>query len=125
MDNFKISILEYLGKVENGILLLISIVYQKKYYEATFFYSEKDILLTISDDLELTLGHKIQDDKNYVSILKDILSKIVPYHEMIDRIDNVDFSRWVKGIIKTENENTAKLLGIVITDNNQNNKKKD
>jgi len=34
--------------------------------------------------------------------LRDILRKIVPYNEMFDRIDSVDFSRWVEGYIEIE-----------------------
>ena len=56
MDKFDVSVLEYLGKVDGGILVLLSIVYQKQYYEATFFYNEQDILLTISEDLEQVTG---------------------------------------------------------------------
>jgi hypothetical protein len=51
MDKFDVSIIEYLGKVDGGILVLIGIVYQNTYYESTFFYNEKDILLTVSEDL--------------------------------------------------------------------------
>ena len=42
MDKFKISILEYLGKLEQGVLVLLSIVYNNQYYEATFFIQTKN-----------------------------------------------------------------------------------
>jgi hypothetical protein len=101
MDKFDVSILEYLGKVDGGILVLLSIVYQTKYYEATFFYNEKDILLTISEDLEQITGD-IKQNLQYTTILKDILKKIVPFKEMYDRIDDVNFSRWVEGVIPVQ-----------------------
>ena len=90
----KPSILEYIGSVNGGILALISIVYNNKYYEATFYYTDKDILLTASKQLEDDLGHTITEDKNYVLLLKDILKKIVPYHELINSIDPIDFTNW-------------------------------
>ena len=102
MDSFDISILEYLGKVDGGILVLLGIVYQSVYYEATFFYNDKDILLTISEDLEQLTGD-IKKHRSYQNILQDILKKIVPYSEIYDRIDPVDFSRWVNEIKKLEN----------------------
>ena len=43
MAKFDISIIEYLGKVESGILVLISIMYDNSYYESTFYYNDKDI----------------------------------------------------------------------------------
>jgi hypothetical protein len=90
----KISILEYIGSVEKGILVLLSVIYDSKYYEATFFYTADDILLTISSELETEIGCKITEHKDYVDILKDILKKIVPYNEMINRVDPIDFHRW-------------------------------
>ena len=41
MDKFQVSILEYLGKLENGVLILLSIVYDDAYYEATYFYTSE------------------------------------------------------------------------------------
>lgn len=102
MDNFDISILEYLGKVDGGVLVLLGIVHQGIYYEATFFYNETDILLTISEDLEQITGD-IKQHKSYQNILQQILKKVVPYTEMYDRIDPVDFSRWVKGVLEIQN----------------------
>ena len=86
---FSISILRYLGKLKGGIIVLLSIVYNKKYYEATFYYNAEDILLTISDNLEKILGHKITEDSEYVNILKDILKKITPYNEINSKIPEI------------------------------------
>jgi hypothetical protein len=110
VDKFEPSILEYLGQVEGGILVLISITYKSKYYEGTFFYNDKDILLTVEDQLEKDIEISIKEHSLYPDLLRNILSRIVPYHEMITRIDPVNFSRWVKGIIEVQNEQ-AQLLG--------------
>jgi hypothetical protein len=93
---FHISVLEYLGKIENGILVLLSIVYNNEYYEATYFYTDEQLVLTVPEELEEVLGHKIIDDPNYVDIIKAIIKKVVPYSEMWGRLDEVDFSRWVE-----------------------------
>ncbi len=94
MNRFNISILEYLGKLDIGILVLISIIYDEVYYEGTYFYTSEDLLLTIPEDLEEKLGYKIADDIDYVDILKSIMKKVVPYDEIYGRLDDVDFSRW-------------------------------
>ena len=99
MDKFDISIIEYLGKVDGGILVLIGILHNEVYYEATFFYNESDILLTISEEMELVTG-PINQHINYKDILSDILKRIVPYSDMHDKIDPVNFSRWVEGEIE-------------------------
>lgn len=97
---FNISVLEYLGKINNGILVLLSIVYKNKYYESTFYYTNENIVLTISEDLEKEINSKIELHPEYQEILRDILKKIVPYGEMYNRLDNVDFTKWIKGEIK-------------------------
>lgn len=89
----KISILEYLGLVNEGILILISIIWKEKYYEGTFYYTDKDILLTISEELEKELGHPIKEDENYVNILKDILHKMAPYEEMKNKLEPFSYKR--------------------------------
>ena len=79
---FEISLLKYLGKLKDGVLVLLAIVYNNKYYEATFYYTATDILLTISEDLEKELGHEITKDPEYIDILRIILKKIIHYSEV-------------------------------------------
>jgi hypothetical protein len=101
MKTFDFSVLEYLGKVETGVLVLLSVIYRNKYYEATFFYDERNIILTISDELENIVGD-IKKHPEYFDCLRDILKKVVPHNEMFVRIDPVDFGRWVEGYIEIE-----------------------
>jgi hypothetical protein len=86
MNEIEVSILEYLGTLENGVLVILSIMYSGQYFEGTFFYTAEDILLTISKPLEKELGHKIEDDPEYVDVLKDILKKITPYNEVMPQL---------------------------------------
>jgi hypothetical protein len=83
---FSVSVLDYLGKLNNGVLVLLSIVYQNEYFESTFFYTKEDILLTISDNLENKLGTKIENHPDYKELLKQILKKIAPYNEVINQL---------------------------------------
>jgi len=83
---FSVSILEYLGKLNKGILVLLSIMYKGDYYEATFFYTKDDILLTPSDELEKEIGTEIQKHPDYIDLLKEILKKIAPYDETIKEL---------------------------------------
>jgi hypothetical protein len=94
MDKFQVSVLEYLGRLDNGILVLLSIVYNQNYYEATYFYTEEQLILTVQEDLENDLGHKISKDEEYPNLIKDIIKKLVPYNEIFNRLDFVDLGRW-------------------------------
>ena len=57
----------------------------EKYYEGTFFYTDKDILLTICNELEKEIGD-IKEYQDHINVIKDILSKISPYNEMRDKL---------------------------------------
>jgi len=91
---FNPSIIEYLGKVDGGILVLLGIVYEEVYYESTFFYNKESILLTIPEELEKEIG-EITKHPEYPDLIRNILKQIVPFDEMYDSIDPVDFGRWV------------------------------
>lgn len=102
MNKFQVSILEYLGKLENGIMVLLSVVYNEKYYEATYFYTDEQLVLTVSEELENDLEHKITEDDEYKSLISSIIKKVVPYNEMYNRLDEIDFSRWIVNEQKNE-----------------------
>jgi choline kinase len=109
MRTISISILEYLGKVENGILVLIGVVHDKVYYEATFFYTEKDMILTISDDLEEVIGD-IKFHPEYSQILSELMKKVVPFDQLFDSIDPVNFARWVEVDFESEEQNSPEYI---------------
>jgi hypothetical protein len=109
MRTISVSVLEYLGKVEDGILVLIGLVHNKVYYEATFFYTEKDMIFTISEELEEVIGD-IKTHPEYRQILAELIKKVVPYNELIDSIDSVDFARWVDGPYEDTSENNPEYV---------------
>ena len=83
------DIIEYLGKFEDGVLALISLNYENEYYDATFFYKENFVTLTIDEKLEEIIG-EIEEWSGYNNLVLDIMKKVVPYDEIITRLDTVD-----------------------------------
>jgi len=83
------DIIEYLGKFEDGVLALISLNYENEYYDATFFYKEDFVTLTIDVKLEEIIG-EIEEWSGYNNLVLDIMKKVVPYDEIITRLDPVD-----------------------------------
>ena len=98
MDKFQVSILEYLGKLDTGVLVLVSIVYNRNYYEGTYFYTNEQLVLTVQEELENDLDHKISEDENYTDLLRLIMKKIIPYNEIYNRLDPVNFSEMNKKV---------------------------
>ncbi len=120
MRTISVSILEYLGKVEDGVLVLIGVVHNKIYYEATFFYTDKDIIFTISEELETVIG-EIKKHPEYTLILKDLIRMVVPYEQMIDSIDPVNFARWVEGVYQEISEDEPEYISVGEIDENEKN----
>lgn len=110
MTKFNASILEYLGKYQGGIMVLISIIYDNDYYEATYFYDDEYLLFTPQEELEQKLGYPIQDDPEYADMIRDIIKKVVPYKEMYNRIDELDFEKYNEENIPDETENESKEI---------------
>jgi putative heme iron utilization protein len=83
------DIIEYLGKFEDGVLALISLNYEDVYYDATFFYKENFVTLTTDEKLEEIIG-EVEEWSGYNNLVLDIMKKVVPYDEIITRLDPVD-----------------------------------
>lgn len=90
------SVLEYLGRVADGILVLISVIYEEEYFEATFFYNNESFILTISEEMEERLGTPIQLHPEYNSIMQSIKAKIVPFYEIWEQMNDINLERWIK-----------------------------
>ena len=91
----KADIVDYMGKYETGILVLINVGVDDKFYEGTLFYSDKDIVLTVDNSIEEKLGSEIELWDGYKGLLESILGKLIPYEEISKRIDDVDFEKYV------------------------------
>ena len=85
------DIIEYLGKYEDGVLVLISLNYEDNYYDTTFYYKDNFVTLTIDDDLEEILG-QIELWSGYNNLVLDIMKKVIPADEILGRLDEIDFS---------------------------------
>ena len=89
------DILDYMGKYESGILVLINVGVDDRFYEGTIFYSDKDIVLTVDNSIEEKLGTQIELWSGYKDLLESILIKLIPYEEISQRMDNVDFEKYI------------------------------
>lgn len=91
----KADIVDYMGKYENGVLVLINLSLEGEFYEGTIFYSDKEIVLTPDNSIEEKLGSQIELWDGYKDLLESILKKLIPYEEISKRLDEVDFEKYV------------------------------
>ncbi len=98
MDNqvfIKADIVDYLGKYEDGVIVLLSINYNDETFtEGTLYYSDKMLALTVDESVETEIGSPIELWSGYRELLEYILKRVVPYKEIINRLDDVDFSQY-------------------------------
>jgi hypothetical protein len=92
--SIKADIMDYLGKYENGVLVLLSINYNNSFSEGTLYYSDKMLALTVDEKIEEELGQPIELWDGYRDLLISVLKKVVPYNEMINRLDDIDFANY-------------------------------
>jgi hypothetical protein len=87
----KVDIIDYMGKHGDGVMVLLSISFNQKYYDGMFYYNSESFLITVDEELEKEIGCSIEKWEGYKDLSLSILKKIVPYSEIIVRIDDIDF----------------------------------
>jgi hypothetical protein len=95
------DILDYLGKYENGVLVLLTIGYKGDFTEGTIYYSNEALALTVDESIEQDLGMKIEFWDGYRNLIISILKKVVPYNEIINRLDEIDASKYTEASIES------------------------
>lgn len=87
------SVLEYLGKVGDGVLVMLSAVLDSEYHECTYYYGQGTEVLTLSEDLERAIADS-PEPPGMAEMIAAVRKKVVPYQEISSRLDPVDFRRW-------------------------------
>ncbi len=83
------DIIEYIGKYDDGVMVLLSINHNDVYYDATFFYKLDLVVLTVDEKLENILGYEIEKWEGYNNIILDIMKKVIPYNDVINTLDEI------------------------------------
>lgn len=87
----KLNIKNYYGIVENGVLAILSIEHDNKFYEGTYWYSDTIKLMTIEIDLENIIG-KIEDDAEYENYLIHLAEIATPLDQLINVLPKLDYN---------------------------------
>jgi hypothetical protein len=84
----KPSIIDYIGKFENGIFVKVGLSMDEDFYDAIFYYTESEMVLTVDQKLTEKIGF-IENHPEYLHILKYLISKAEPFEKIIDQLDPV------------------------------------
>jgi hypothetical protein len=92
----KVDIVDYMGKMEGGILVLLSVNCDGSFSEGTIFYTPENLALTVSQEVEEKIGSPIEVWDGYQDLVVSTLKKLIPCEELLKRMDDVDFSKYLE-----------------------------
>lgn len=81
------SIIDYLGKLGDGILTQINLTFEDKCYDGTFFYTSNRLLITIDDNLTKKIGYPIEFHEDYEKLLTYLINSAEPFENIINEIE--------------------------------------
>ena len=85
-----ISIKDYLGKAEGGVVCLLSIIYDGVSTESIFWYIPDGCVISVDPVLLEKLNiSAIEDFSEYNETISYIRTRVVPYHDIYNKIDDV------------------------------------
>lgn len=82
MMELNASILDYLGKYEDGIIASIGIMYNDSFYNGIFYYTSNKMILTIDEKLIELIGD-VELHEDYVPLMESLINRAEPYSDLI------------------------------------------
>lgn len=92
----KADVIDYMGKMDGGVIVLLSINFDGEFSEGTIFYTDDNLAITVSEEVEKKLGCEIELWEGYAEFVTSILLKLTPCSEIIDSLEEVDFSKYIQ-----------------------------
>ena len=87
----KTSILEYIGKYNNGILVSVGLNFDSKYFEGIFYYTKDQVFINVDSKLEELIKCHIEEHPDYILIMEDIIRKVEPFDKTYDSLNEVNW----------------------------------
>ena len=83
------SIIDYLGKYEGGIFVSVGLMYNEKFYNSIFYYTQDRMIINVEEKMVVDMGYEIEKHKNYLDLLKSIIEKCEPFEDIIDNLEEI------------------------------------
>lgn len=84
-----VSVLDYIGRFEIGVLVSCGIMYESQFYGGILFYTENQMNINVEDALTQKLGHPIEEDPEYLEILRILISKVEPFEKVFPNLPDI------------------------------------
>ena len=83
------SILDYIGKYEGGILVSVGLMLNENFYNAMFYYTSDEMIINVEESMTKDMGCEIEFHKDYLELLKSILSQCEPFENIINQLEEI------------------------------------
>ena len=87
-NGLDISIKDYLGRMGPGIIVLLSVIYNDEVFEGMLWYTNRDYVLEIPEELKKIIGEIKEYDK-YDDIINFLKKEVGLYEEIIKEMEEI------------------------------------
>lgn len=87
-DNLDITIKDYIGNMEGGVTSVLAIIYDDKFYEGIYWYTNEVQVITFPEELEAEMGGKIENFEHFNKIQKHLRDSEAKYETIINNLDS-------------------------------------
>jgi len=92
MENISISVVDYMGRLEFGVAVILSIKIGDETTEALYWYDNENRVLTLNEESMVIFGcSEIEDYEHYNYMMETILNMVVPFGEIYGDLKDFDF----------------------------------
>jgi hypothetical protein len=84
-----VSVLDYIGRYEIGVLVSCGLMYEGQFYGGIFFYTDTQMNINVEESLTQKLGHPIEEDPEYLDILRILISKVEPFEKVFSNLPDI------------------------------------
>ena len=84
-----VSVLDYIGRYEIGVLVSCGLMYEGQFYGGILFYTDKHVTINVEDSLTQKLGCQIEDHPEYLDIIRILMSKVDPFEKVFPNLPDI------------------------------------
>ena len=87
-DDLNINIKDYIGNMEGGVTSVLSIVYDGKFYEGIYWYTNETQVITFPEELEKVIGCRVEDYEHFNTIKENLRNEEADFETIINNLDS-------------------------------------
>jgi len=84
------SVIDYIGKYEGGIMVSVGLMLEGVYYDAMFYYTDKQMIINIDEEMKKIIGD-IENHKDYYTLMEFMINSVTTYEDMIETLSEMDY----------------------------------